>query len=196
MYIVKRIIRSRKYFGAATLCFLLGVTSFHLHNVKLFERPKSIVTDVTNERVMQASLFDTGSSRFYKSTMVELQESVSRTMPSYEFGRAFCTCPGIISDQQSYSYGILDRGGSFAADVYVAESRSSIAAKKWIEDSRHSGSDQFLRAPNLDAVRSRNANGHDLMILIRLDRYVFQISGEASGVEALAKGMLRQLPAS
>ena len=193
---MKSIMSSIKYFGAATLCFLIGVTSFHLHSVKLAERRKSRVTEVSNDRVTQASSFDTDSSRFYESIMVELQESVSRTMPGYEFGRAFCTCPGIISGQQSYSYGTLGRAGTFVADVYIAESRSRIVAKKWIEDSRHLGADRFLRAPNLDAVRSRNGNGHDLMIRIRLDKFVVQISGEASGVEALAKGVLRQLPAS
>ena len=52
------------------------------------------------------------------------------------------------------------------------------------------GTDRFVRAANLEAVRSRN-NGRDLTILIRADKFVVQISGEALAVKMLAKGVLR-----
>jgi len=52
------------------------------------------------------------------------------------------------------------------------------------------GTDRFVRAANLEAVRSRN-NGRDLTILIRADKFVVQMSGEALAVEMLAKGVLR-----
>ena len=187
---MKSVMSSIKHLGAATLCFVIGVTSFHLYSLKPSESPESIVTGVSNDRLPQGSSLDIDSSRFYESIMVELQDSVSRTMPSYQFDRSICTCPGIISGQQSYSYGNLKRSGNVVADVYIAEASSSIAAKKWIEDSRQAGAERSVNAHNLEVVRSQNMNGRDLMILIRSDKFVIQISGEASAVETPAKGVL------
>ena len=191
---MKSIRRSIKYFGVATLCFLVGVTSFHLHSVNLSEK-KSIVSEVSNDRVTQKLSF-VDSSRFYESIMVEIQDTVRRMTPDYQFGRAFCTCPGIISDQQSYSSGTLMRSGNFVAEVYIAESGSSIAAKKWMATSWKVGSERFLRTPKLEAVRLKNENGRDLMILIRIDRFVFRISGETSAVESIAEVVLYRLSTS
>jgi hypothetical protein len=184
---------SIKHFGAATFCFLFGVTSFYLCSKRPSESPKPILTGVSIDGGMQGSTPDIDSSRFYESKMLGLQDSVSRAMPSYQFGRAICTCPGIISDQQSYAFGLLTSSGNSLAELYIAEARSNIAAKKWIEDSCQAGADRFLRAANLEAVRSRNRNGRDLTILIRSDKFVVQISGEALAVETLAKGVLREL---
>src|SRR6267142_2858622 len=54
---------------------------------------RSVLACVSIDAGMQGSSPDIDSSRFYESMMVELQDSVSRTMPGYEFDRAFCTLP-------------------------------------------------------------------------------------------------------
>jgi len=189
---VKSIISLLKHLGAATLCFSIGVASFCLFSMRRSESPRPILTYTSNKPLMQGSLSYVDSSRFYESLMANLQNSVSRNRPGYRFDSAFCTCPGIISDQQSYREGILWRSDEFVAEVYIAESRSRVAAKKWIEASSKEGAVRFLNAPNLEAIRAKNKTG----IFIRLDRFVIQISGEASAVEDLAKELVRQLPAS
>lgn|GEM_PF-1826044 len=183
-------------FGVGTLCFLIGIASFSLCSRRRFENPTSIVTSITKDSVMQVSSLDVDSSCFHESVMAELQDSVRRTMHGYKFSRANCRCPGIIFDQQSMSYGILMRSASFGADVYIAESRSSKAAKEWLAARSKVNADQLLITPKLEAVWLKNDTGRDLMVLIRIDKFVFQISGEAAAVKSLAKVVLDRLSAS
>ena len=155
---MKRIMSSIKYFGAAILCFLIGVTSFYLFAKRAFESPQIMVPGVSSFEP-QGAPFEIGSSSLPESVMAEIQDSVSRTMPDYKITRVFCTCPGIISNQQSYRNAVLYRGPHLVAEVYIAEASSNTAAKKWMKNWNTVGTDRFFAAPKLEANRdSRNAH--------------------------------------
>lgn len=181
---------SFQHLAVGVFCFALGIASFDLCD-RLVQKPTTVIE---RESVFADLRADKDPSEFYQSIMGDLERSVNRTMIAYTFRSALCTCPSIVSHQQSYKYGTLYYGGEFIADVYIAEATSTHDAYSSIQKSRDGSDYLYLISRQFEMAWFNTSDARHLKVLIRFDRFLIQISGEANAVEALSNALRQQLP--
>ena len=77
-------------------------------------------------------------------------------------------------------------GGEFIADVYIAEATSTHDAYSSIQKSRDGSDYLYLISRQFEMAWFNTSDARHLKVLIRFDRFLIQISGEANAVEALS----------
>jgi len=181
---------SFKHLVVGVFCFVLGIASFDLCGRRVQEPTTVIKREVVfaNFRAYE------NSSQFYQLIMDDLERSVNRAMPGFTFRSAFCTCPPIVSNQQSYKYGTLYFGGEFIADVYIAEATSAQDAYSSIEKSREGADFLYLISRQFEMAWFNTSDAKHIRVLMRFDKFLIQLCGEAKAVEALSSNLRDRLP--